>query len=131
MILTKTILKGGGGVGGFSKNFEIFVDLFFRSTKKNLKKQVKNVWKILTKRFFGFWKILTAVFSARALPSKLIYIGSKNGYLKIVHKGGPLGRQGVKFLKERNPLPPPLNPLVKITFKKVSQNFTFHYRGKP
>ena len=60
-----------------------------------------------------FWKILTEnrVFSTRAPPSKLVYIGAqgafrkflgsmtKNGHLKIVQRGDPLGRKGVESLR--------------------------------
>ena len=112
-VATKTIFKGGADF------------------QKILKKQAKKFWKILTKRFFGFWKNLTAIFSARPPPSKLIYIGSKNGYLKIVNREDPLGRQGVKFLRERNNLPPPPKSAGENNIKKSSRNFTFHYRGNP
>ena len=54
---------------------------------------------------------MTKIFSTSAPPSKLVYIGAKcairkilgsvakNGYLKIVPRGGPLGRQGVESLR--------------------------------
>ena len=40
------------------------------------------------------------------------FVGSitKHGYLKIVERGDPLGRQGVKFLKGGHPPPPLIRP---------------------
>ena len=78
---------------------------FLKKAKKSVKKRPNN-----------------RVFSARASPSNLVKIGAKGvfrkflgsvtkyGYLKIVQRGDPLGREGVESLKG-NLRPPPLNPL--------------------
>ena len=105
--------------GLFFQNFEIFVDLFFRSTKltfralfwPNFLRRSQNSEK---QAFLGtFWKISTKnrVFTARAPPSKLEYSGAKGasrkfsgsvtkcGYPRIVQRGDTLGRQGVESLR--------------------------------
>ena len=109
----------------FQKNFETFVDLFlgrsncFLSSPKAPKRPCfgQNFCaadKILKKNrpkkaFLGtFWKIFFSknrVFSARAPPSKLVYIGAKDAFRKIrvrhqkwvsqnSTKGGPFGSAG-------------------------------------
>ena len=44
---------------------------------------------------------------------------AKSGYLKIVKRGDPLGRQGVESLRGGGRLPP-LNPLLRVGEKMVS-----------
>ena len=126
---SKIFSRGGGRI--FKKILKILVDLLFRSFKlifqalsmkrvkrpcfgqnfcpagKSLKKQAKKGF---------FWHFLEIYdFSARAHPSKLVYIGAKgalkkvwgpsakNGYLKVVQRGDSLGRQGVESLPTLNP----------------------------
>ena len=147
----KLFHPGGGsrifsrGGGEFSKNFPKFWRPFFfkvdqidfssspkalfcpyfgkifcaagKFLKKQSKKPFLNTfWKILTKksRFF---------FGARS-PSKLVYIGAKGAFKKIlgsvgqkwisekVSKGGPFGSAGGRISEGggRPPPPPPLNP---------------------
>ena len=75
-------------------------------------------------RFFGARSpSKLAFFGAKAPLEKLRGSVSQNGYLKIVQKGDPLGRQGVKSL--RSP-PPPHNPLLAVsdgTWRYKTTNF--------
>ena len=103
-----------GGGGGFSKKIENFDDLFFyRSTKlifwafpkhcfapilakfsapqANFRKnsQKSRLWELFEK----FWQKIA--FFWRALPSKLVYIGAKGAFRKI------LGSVGQKWISEK------------------------------
>ena len=68
-----------------------------------------------------------SLFSVRAPPSKLVYFGTQGTFRKILglvdqkwisqnsSKGDPLGRQGVKSLREDTSAPSaPLNALVTM-----------------
>ena len=143
--LTIPFVRGGSrifsrGGGRIFKNLRKCCRPFFRSTKliffkfcQSTKKSLfwpnflprRQIIKKLSKKgvFRQFLKILTKKlpFSARAPPSKLVYIDAegafrknlgsvtKTGYLKIIQRGDPLGRQGVEFLNDRVLLitPPP------------------------
>ena len=97
----------------------LFWPNFLRQRQKFEEKNAKKV-------FLGtFWKILAknCIFSAYC-PLKLVYIGTKgfatkNEYLKMVQRLGPLGRQGVESLLEGasalflNP------PLIIIQYSKI------------
>ena len=131
------IFSSGGGGGGFSKGRPNWFS-FFRSTKlifwallNHSKDPIftkfsaphAKFWKNRPKKAFlgNFWKILTKK-SARAPLSKFVYIGAKgafrktlgsvtkNGYLKILQRGDPLGLQRVKSLKKEGRPPPPPPP---------------------
>ena len=72
-------------------------------------------WKILTKklRFFGAPSPSKLVyFSAKGAFRKVLRSFTKNGCLKLVQRGDPLGRQGVESLweKEASAPPPQIRP---------------------
>ena len=94
------IFSGGGGGGvccdlDFQQIFENFVNLFFRSTEiifralpkhgfnPVLAKIEKIVQKVLFRLFLENFNQKKCVFSARALPSKLVYIGVTGAFRKF------------------------------------------------
>ena len=133
--------RGGGGGGGwriFKKNPKILTfflgqpNRFFELSQSNLlplfwqkflrRRQIfekKTVKKGVFRHFLkNFDKKIAFIFGARS-PSKLVYIGAKgafrkilgsigqNGFLKKYQRGDPLGRQGVESLRGGRPPPPP------------------------
>ena len=134
--------RGGGRI--FKKISKILTTFFFfRSTKLIFRALPKhcfapilakfsapqaNFWKKKVKKpFLGtFWKILTKknrVFFGARSPSKLVYIGAKGAFRKIlgsvgqqwisekVSKGGPFGSAGGRIPEGEASAPlPPLNP---------------------
>ena len=82
--------------------------IFFSSAVNFLKNGPKRVFL----GSFGKTSPKTRVFSARAPPSKLVYIGAKGPFEIFLglspkvnsskkYKGGPLGQQGVESLRGR------------------------------
>ena len=136
------------GGGGFSKNFENFIDLFLG--RPNWFSELSNHYKdtILTKFFapqakfwekksgqksrfyviFGkIWPKKVCDFSARASPSKLAYIGAfrkilgsvtKNGYHPFGSAGGRTPEAG-KGHPPLCPPPPPPKPTGAFHYKNL------------
>ena len=136
------LIRRRSRIFSMEKILKLFSTFFFRSTKlifgalpnhykePNLTKfsaPQETLKKNRPKKAFlcTFWKMLTknCVFSARAPPSNLVYIGAKGAFRKILKpviqkwisrnstKGDPLGQQGVESLRDGGP-PPSLNPLL-------------------
>ena len=144
------IFSRGGGTD-FQKNFQNFDDLFFfRSTKLTFELSQSTVlplfWQNFLRRrqifeknsqksrfwalFEKFWQKNSVFFGARS-PSKVVYIGAKGAFRKIlgsvgqkwisekVSKGGPFGPAGGRIPEEGASAPPPLNPPLLCVFKNL------------
>ena len=131
------------GGGGFSKNFPKFWrPFFFRSTKLTFRALPKHCLAPILAKLFApqanfskkqsktpflgtFWKILTKknrVFFGARSPSKLVGIGAKGAFRKIlgsvgqkwisekVSKGGPFGSAGGRIPERGGVRPPPRPP---------------------
>ena len=111
------------GAANFQKLFQKFSQfsldrsMIFRALAKHLENFGKRPKKAFLGTFWFLGALKKHVFSVRALLSKLAYFGAKGalenfygpekGYLEIVQRGNPLGRQRVESLKrgERPPHP--------------------------
>ena len=133
---SRNFSRGGGGESGFSKKMKILSTFLFRLTKLifwGLPNHDKTqIWRnFLRRRQIFLKKKAKNIFLARATPSKLVYSGAdgafrkllgsvtKIGYLKIVQRGDPLGRQGGRIPKKgvrAAPPPPPLPPFQVFYF---------------